>query len=210
VQIWDDERLLQSTRGKVLALLRRRARTVQELAEELGLTDNAVRSHLATLERDGLVRAVSSRRSARKPARVYALAPNVERRFSQAYPPFLLELMEILGHEMPRDQTDRLMRQVGANLAGERRIPSGPASTRARAAAEVLEELGGSCEVVEENGKFVILGNGCPLSVVTRGHEEPCMALEAMLSTMLGSEVRERCSHGERANCRFELTLNRE
>ena len=42
-------RFLESTRGQVVLLLRRGARTVEELAQALGLTDNAVRSHLAAL-----------------------------------------------------------------------------------------------------------------------------------------------------------------
>jgi predicted ArsR family transcriptional regulator len=208
MQFWDtDERLLQSTKGKVLSLLRRRERTVQELAEELGLTDNAVRSHLANLERDGFVRSVSTRRSARKPARVYTLVPNVERRFSQAYPPFLSDLFDALEAELPAEQRVQLMREVGTRLAGERRIPPGPGLVRARAAADVVEELGGSCEVVPGRDGLAIRGNGCPLSVVSRTHEGACMALETMLSTMLGCKVRERCSRGEQANCRFETTL---
>jgi len=48
-------RLMESTRGKILDLLRSKERTVNELAAALGLTDNAVRAHLLSLERDGLV-----------------------------------------------------------------------------------------------------------------------------------------------------------
>src|SRR5574340_12073 len=48
-------RFMTSTRGRLLSLLRRQAHTVEELAQRLGLSDNAVRAHLATLERDGLV-----------------------------------------------------------------------------------------------------------------------------------------------------------
>jgi len=40
------ERLFKSTRGKILELLRTRDRTVNELAKELRLTDNAVRDTL--------------------------------------------------------------------------------------------------------------------------------------------------------------------
>ena len=40
-------RLFKSTRGKILELLRTREFTVNELADELRLTDNAVRAHLA-------------------------------------------------------------------------------------------------------------------------------------------------------------------
>ena len=45
---WKD-RVLGSTRGRVIALLRRGPRTVNELADDLGLTDNAVRTHLSAL-----------------------------------------------------------------------------------------------------------------------------------------------------------------
>ena len=51
-----DERFFDSTRGRVVNLLRGKSGTVIELAEALGLTDNAVRAHLLSLERDGLVR----------------------------------------------------------------------------------------------------------------------------------------------------------
>ena len=51
-----------SSRGRVVALLRRGDRTVEELAAALGLTDNAVRAQLALLERENVVRATGVRR----------------------------------------------------------------------------------------------------------------------------------------------------
>ena len=60
-------RLLASTRGKILALLRADSHTVNELAEALELTDNAVRSHLTSLERDGLIQQLGMRPGFRKP-----------------------------------------------------------------------------------------------------------------------------------------------
>src|SRR3989442_183899 len=48
-----NKRLLASTRGRILALLRSENRTVNGLAAALRLTDNAVRAHLLSLERDG-------------------------------------------------------------------------------------------------------------------------------------------------------------
>jgi len=54
-----DERFFPSTRGQVMqamALLRGGDRSVEELAQALGLTANAVRAHLVTLERDEIVR----------------------------------------------------------------------------------------------------------------------------------------------------------
>ena len=67
------ERLFKSTRGRILDLLRTRDRTVNELAEELRLTDNAVRAHLASLERDRLVVHSGMKPGFRKPHATYAL-----------------------------------------------------------------------------------------------------------------------------------------
>jgi predicted ArsR family transcriptional regulator len=53
-----DERFFDSTRGQIVMMLRGATRTVDELAKELELTDNAVRAHLTTLERDGLVKQI--------------------------------------------------------------------------------------------------------------------------------------------------------
>lgn len=69
-----NQRFFASTRGRIVLLLRRSSRTAGELAQALALTDNAVRSHLATLERDGLVRQGGERRGGAKPAIVYELA----------------------------------------------------------------------------------------------------------------------------------------
>ena len=55
------KRILQSTRGQILGLLRTGDRTVDELATKLRLTDNAVRAHLISLERDGFVAPVGRR-----------------------------------------------------------------------------------------------------------------------------------------------------
>ena len=72
------ERLFKSTRGKILDLLRTRDRTVNELAGELRLTDNAVRAHLASLERDRLVIQSGMKRGIRKPHTTYGLGPDAE------------------------------------------------------------------------------------------------------------------------------------
>src|SRR5215468_2499006 len=73
-------RFVESTRGRLVALLRRDVRTVDELAQQLGLTDNAVRAHLAALERDGWVvsRGVRHSGSSGKPATIYELTPDAE------------------------------------------------------------------------------------------------------------------------------------
>ena len=77
------ERLFKSTRGKILELLRTRERTVNELADALRLTDNAVRAHLASLERDRLVVLSGMKPGIRKPHTTYSLGPEAEHLVSE-------------------------------------------------------------------------------------------------------------------------------
>ena len=51
-----EEKFFESTRGRMVTLLRRSGRTVEELARGLALTYNGIRAHLAVLERDAIVR----------------------------------------------------------------------------------------------------------------------------------------------------------
>src|SRR5438045_8727510 len=92
-----DRRFWASTRGRIILLLRRGSRTVNELAEALGLTDNAVRTHLTNLERDGLVQASGSRPGTRKPNVVYDLAPEADQLFPKMYGLILRSLLDILA-----------------------------------------------------------------------------------------------------------------
>ncbi len=199
---------MESTRGRVVALLRREACTVDELAEALSMTDNAVRSHLTALERDGLVvqRGVRRGPGAGKPAALYALSPEAEPLLSRAYAPVLNAVLDVLATEMPA-QAEVLMRRVGDQLAASAGGPAtGSLQQRVRAAAEVLTSLGGDVEVLEEQGGLTIRGCGCPLSAAVAQRPEVCHAVEALVSGVSGARAVSACEHGERPRCRFRVT----
>lgn len=203
-------RFLETTRGQIVGLLRKGAATVDELATSLGLTDNAIRSHLATLERDGLIRQDGVRRGpgAGKPATIYEIHPDAEPLFSRAYAPVLGALLDELADQMPESRRDELMRAVGRRLAGAvGRPPSGDLETRVDAAVALLNSLGGEAQADRREGTFVIRGcGGCPLSAATARRPELCHALESLLSEFVGAPVRECCDRGERPRCHFEIS----
>src|SRR5579884_4059608 len=91
-----DKRFWASTRGRMVLLLRRTSRTVNELAQALGLTANAVRGQLALLERDGLVHQSGTRAGKHKPNLTYALTPEAQHLFPRLYGPVLHDLLDVL------------------------------------------------------------------------------------------------------------------
>jgi DNA-binding transcriptional ArsR family regulator len=85
------------TRARLLALLREGAWTVDDLAERLSLTDNAVRFHMDALEKLGTVRKDGVRRmGVGQPASLYSLSSGGEEAFSRAYAPVLIACLEEL------------------------------------------------------------------------------------------------------------------
>lgn len=206
------QRFLSSTRGRLLALLRRDSRTVDELARHLDLTDNAVRAHLATLERDGFVQQHGVHRGggSGKPAYTYELTPAAEQFFPKSYAAILDELLAALDTHLPPDEVEALLRRVGRRLAAARppasALGAAPGDLRARLeiAAAALNQLGGLAEVEERDGTLSIRGYSCPLAAVVPDHPEVCRLAETLVSDVAGVPVRECCERGDTVHCRFE------
>ena len=205
-----DERFFESTRGRIVTLLRRSGRTVEELARSQGLTDNGVRAHLAVLERDGIVRQRGSvrRGCGGKPAYVYELTPEAEDLFTKAYEPTLRRLLDVLAERIGPEDTDAVLRAVGRGLAEGNTVPTDGTRARLEAAVAVLNELGGLAELEERDGALVIQGYSCPLSALTPDHPEVCRMAETLVTEVAGVPVYERCDRGERPRCCFEISAS--
>jgi predicted ArsR family transcriptional regulator len=196
---------LEGTRGRIIRLLRRSAMTASDIAARLGLTHNAVRAQLVPLQRDGLVREGGLQSSATRPAVVYELDPTAELILSRAYIPFVAELVQVLGEQLPPAQLEEVMRSVGRRLAAEWPPLQGDLRQRVEGASALLEELGAPSEVEERNGDLVIRGHGCALAAAVHGRREVCHSLESLLAELIRAPVRECCERGERPRCRFAI-----
>ena len=200
-------RLLESTRGRILERLRRREHTVNDLAAELELTDNAIRAHLLSLERDGLIRQSRTQPGFRKPHAVYALTAEAEQVFPKAYGSLLDLVLTIFSKKLTPKALRAGMREVGNQVAAEHLlgVKGKSRERRIKAALGVLKELGGAATFHESEGKYFIRGNGCPLAAATRGHPEACLIAESLLSRIIGVPVKERCVHSGAPSCCFEI-----
>src|SRR5205807_2030476 len=179
-----NRRLLASTRGRILALLRAEDRTVNDLAAILKLTDNAVRAHLISLERDGLVQQRGSRPGTRKPHASYGLSDEAEYIFPKEYGPLLNHFVTVVSSRLPPAAVRATMRDVGRAVARDHvdQTKGRKRAERIEIALKVVSDLGGLATLGERNGKQVILGNGCPLAAVTGSHPEACLIVESLLS----------------------------
>jgi predicted ArsR family transcriptional regulator len=205
------QRFFATTRGQMLQRLRRGARTVDDLARALDLTDNAIRAHLAVLERDGLVTEAGRRRTpdSRKPSQEYQLTPAAERLFPKPYDRVLRRLLSVLRERFPRADVETAVREVGRRLAEEAGAgaQAGIGDTRARLGAAVasLNELGALAQVVEEDGVLSIRATSCALAAVAPGHPEVCLLTEEFVGSVSGLAVCQHCERTDPPRCRFDV-----
>ncbi|HSK21178.1 MAG TPA: helix-turn-helix domain-containing protein [Longimicrobiales bacterium] len=202
---WRD-RILESTRGRVLSLLRRSARTAGDLAAELGVTPNAVRLHLSALERDGLVEEHGRRREwTGKPAVLYRTTVEAEALYPKAYGLVLGELLGVLEDRHDATSMEMLLREAGARLGVAAGGGGADLRQRAEHAAAVLTGLGGLAEVHEAGADLLIQGFSCPLASLTIEHPLACRLAESLVTEIVGARARECCDRGERPRCAFRI-----
>jgi predicted ArsR family transcriptional regulator len=200
------ERLIGETQVKILALLRRSRRTINDLTESLGLTDNAVRTHVAALSRDGIIEPVGTQRdTGGKPARLYALTGAGEELFPKAYAMVLAGLVEEIARRDGRARADELLRAVGARAGSAVAVPA-DLPGRLEAAASALRSMGGDIEVRRTDAGWRLQGFGCPLSSVTAAQPQVCALAQSLVEEITGRPVTECCDRSGRPRCAFQVS----
>jgi predicted ArsR family transcriptional regulator len=202
-----DKRFFETTRGRIVTLLRGTTKTVSELARDVELSDNAVRAHLLSLERDGLIEQSGVQRGTRKPHLAYSLTQEAEHLFPKAYDTLLNQLIAVLKARLTPSALEEVLREVGHSLAGTEAASqkNGDVDSRMGRAIAALEGIGGSPRVDTENEKVVICSESCPLATAVAEHPEVCRLAETLLSEIIGVEVREQCDREDPPRCRFEV-----
>jgi predicted ArsR family transcriptional regulator len=200
---------LAGTRGRILSLLRTGSWTISGLAANVAISDNAVRAHITSLQRDGLVEdaGTSHDGGVGKPAQLYRVTERGEELFPKAYATVLGELLRVIGDRGEASVT-ALLREVGARAGRGEHAVIGDPSLRGRveATARIIRDLGGDVEVVPEGEEgWRIQGRGCPLSAVVRDQAIVCTLIEALIAESSGGSVTQCCRHGDRPSCCFRV-----
>ena len=201
-----DERFFESTRGQIVRLLRDSSKTVNEIAAELDLTDNAIRAHLLSLERDHLVEQNGVVKGFRKPHFVYGLTDEGRNLFPKAYDSLLNNLLSALKARLVTSVLKDFLADTGKRIGRQQpNHDDDSLDDKLTTALSTLEELGGSATVVKENGHIQIRSEGCPFAEAVSEHPEVCQVAESMLSEIVGKPVKETCDRTGSPKCRFDI-----
>ena len=185
--------------------------TVEDLARELGITDNAVRQHLTALERDGLVLKGETQSTGGRPEQLFGLTSAGSELFPRHYSWFA----ELLISSLREDQgTEELRKRLeGMGKAVGRKVATGLAGVkdraeRIRALSGIMRDLGyQSVSVDRANEKLpAIEAPNCVFHSLAQRYPEVCYFDLALMSEVVGSAtIHDECMVRGGNVCRFKF-----
>ena len=195
-----------TTRENLLSILRENPKTITELSNDLGLARNAVTLQLDRLVREGIVLKGDIRQggSAGKPAQEYTIAPGTEDLYSTAYVPFITSFLEILPDHLSQQERQTLLEKVGQHMADHANInPNLSFYEKLQQALAIVNELGATAELIEEEDQYIVRNMTCPLASAVRKEPCVCHCVAAFFQAATGSKTSAGCHIGEKLICRY-------
>jgi predicted ArsR family transcriptional regulator len=199
----------KGTRARIIGALRSGEKTVRELKTEMGLTGNAIRLHLETLEREGWITLAGTRAGTRKPHNIYRLTPQAYKMEFAGCEPLLSDLLTALSSRLTEGNLREVLVETGRQLALHNPLSAGKARTeedRIKGAVHLLRTLGGSPRIERHNGTVHIRSTSCPWAAVSMEHPEVCVIAEELLTQLIGLKVHQVCERGDAPKCSFRFS----
>jgi len=184
--------------------------TIKELEDLLGVTTNAVRQHLQSLQADGYVERRQVNAGVGRPHHAYLISAKAHDLFACHCDDLALTLLEeVFALEGP-ERTGMLLDRVGDRLA--KRYAS---SVRAEVLQDRVEQLAGALYQrgvltdvdVEDENTIILHAYNCPYHELAQEHRSICEMDEDVMRKILGSDVNlSACMMDGHRGCSFVVS----
>lgn len=200
----------RGTRGELLVALKKsQPLSTKELADNFGVTANALRRHLKELQVEGLVQYRREIRGVGGPSFAYSLTASGEALFPRAYESALEQALERVRENEGVAGVVALFRRRWESIAewAKPELASLPVAERARRLAELLTSLGYMAEAVEHAGvggassTQTLTEHNCAIRLVAERFPEVCEAEERFIEEVLGTGITRQAHIAKGANC---------
>lgn len=195
----------------VLLLKNKAGLTADDISEQLGISRNAVRQHLAALENDRLLQRGETCATGGRPKQLYVLTDKGRECFPRHYSWFaellVSSLVERAGAEGLSEQLGVLGRQVGQQLLAQHAHLLSPGVDRAAVLATLMDDLGYVARARSgARGEPFIEADNCVFHALAERHPEVCAFDLALMSTFTGQDIEhQECMARQGQVCRFRL-----
>ncbi|MNI02891.1 Helix-turn-helix domain protein [compost metagenome] len=182
-----------STRKVILTMLKTSSPlSVNEMSKQLGITEMAVRRHLNTLERDGLLETRLVRQAMGRPTNVYFLTQQADDLFPKKYQQLTLDLLGELLEEEGSEKIDHLFerRKNKLNDKYSSRMQDKNLKERVMELASIQNENGYMVEWSQSSeDEYVLSEHNCPITQVANTYQQACSCELKLFQNLLDANV---------------------
>jgi predicted ArsR family transcriptional regulator len=197
----------RSTRMEVLELLRRKGRSSAEtIANDLGVTPNAVRQHLTNLERDGLVVSQPERSGRGRPSLLFGLTERADAVFPKRYGQLATMVLQEVQEMGGPDALDEVFARVAARHASalERDLGGLDFDEKLRRVVAWIGRAGTLVEQTESPEGVKITIHNCPFRNTALKFPQVCTITPQLISRLTDAAISQADSiHRHDPYCSF-------
>ena len=197
----------RSTRMEVLELLRRKGRSSAEtIANDLGVTPNAVRQHLTNLEREGLVVSQPERSGRGRPSLLFGLTERADAVFPKRYGQLATMVLQEVQEMGGPDALDEIFARVAARHASaiERDFDGLDFDEKLRRVVAWIGRAGTLVEQTESPEGVKITIHNCPFRNTALKFPQVCTITPQLISRLTEAAISQADSiHRHDPYCSF-------
>jgi predicted ArsR family transcriptional regulator len=197
---------MSKIRATLLEILGQRGpMSIDDLARAAGRSKMALRYHLSSLAREGLVVFLPGQPSGEvgRPRAMVALAEQAYEGLPKQYDRLVLGLLDEMTALLGTDQTRAILRRLGQRKAGSARLLRRRPGNRPRlqSAVKYLAEQGYLPRWERAAGQLTLHIGNCPYRQVAQVHPDVCEVDLALLQALLGGAGIERRASPRSGGC---------
>lgn len=150
------------------------------MAEELGISPQAMRKHLKNLENEGLIERQPEKQGLGRPQFLYQLSKQGRERFPQGYGEFALSFLDTLVETVGEEQLGEVFKKQWQRKAEEYRqhIGRGSLAKRVQKLVELRRQEGYMAELhplsPHDQEKFILAEHHCAIAEVAESYPSVC------------------------------------
>jgi len=199
-----------TTRRQIITLLRTEGGlSVGDLSGRIGITEMAIRRHIATLERDALIYPTTIRQPMGRPAKVYQLTEEADEMFPKNYHALTLDILEDLASVDGEEKIQRLFEHRENRLVVKYLdlMAGKPLEERVAILAELQNSKGYLSKWESKgDGTYEIVEYNCPIAQVSKLYPQTCACETNVFRRVLDADVnRTECLAEGGACCVFKI-----
>ncbi len=193
-----------------LFLKNRAGLSIDEIANSLNISRNAVQQHISSLERDDYIQTGELKKTAGRPVRTFILTETGLNYFPKQYAWFSELVISDLKNEMGSDALKAYLQKLGNTLAQSLlpRFEGKQTENRITELATIMEDLGFQVSATKDSttGDQYINACNCIYHDIAQKHSEICELDKTLISTLLNKDIElvECMAKGEHV-CRFKV-----